>query len=79
MPIYEFRCLKCGKFFELLKLKKEDDAVRMKCPKCASPEIERVLSTVNVGTPVRGSGGTKTTVKNCSSGSCGTIEIPGRK
>ena len=78
MPIYEFRCMKCGKVFELLKLKKEDDAMKMKCPKCSSPEIERVLSTINIGASVRGSG-TKTTVKSCSSGSCATLEIPGRK
>jgi len=78
MPIYEFRCLKCGKIFELLKLTKEDEPVKMKCPQCSSPEIERVLSTINIGTSVRGSG-TKTTFKSCSSGTCGTIEVPGRK
>ncbi len=78
MPIYEFRCLKCGKVFELLKLKKEDESLRMKCPKCSSPEIERVLSTINIGASARGSG-TRTTVKSCSSGSCATLEIPGRK
>lgn len=78
MPIYEFRCLKCGEIFELLKLKKEYEALAMRCPKCKSPEIERVLSTINIGTSARG-GGTKTTVKSCSSGSCATLEIPGRK
>jgi len=78
MPVYEFRCLKCGKIFELLKLKKEDEALRMKCPKCSSPEIERVLSVINIGTSVRGRR-TRTTVKSCGSGTCGTIEIPGRK
>lgn len=78
MPIYEFRCLACGKVFELLKLKKEDDALTMKCTKCHSPEIERVLSTINIGTSVRGRK-TKSTVKSCSSGTCGTIEVPGRK
>jgi putative FmdB family regulatory protein len=78
MPIYEFRCLKCNKVFELLKLKKEDESLMMKCPKCGSPEIERVLSTINIGAPARGRG-TKTTVKSCSSGSCATLEIPGRK
>ena len=78
MPIYEFRCLKCGKIFELLKLKKEDEAVKMKCPKCNSPEIERVLSSVSV---ISSSGGQKAkqTVKNCGSGSCASFEIPGPK
>lgn len=78
MPIYEFRCLTCGKVFELLKLKRDDEAIKMKCPTCGSPEIERVLSTVNVGTSVRGSK-TRATMKSCSSGTCGTIEVPGRK
>jgi putative FmdB family regulatory protein len=76
MPIYEFRCLQCGKVFELLKMKKEDESMEMKCPKCSSPEVERVLSTINVGTSVRGSKA-KSTVKSCSSGSCSTIEVPG--
>jgi putative FmdB family regulatory protein len=76
MPIYEFRCLQCGKVFELLKMKKEDESLKMKCPKCSSPEVERVLSKINVGTSVRGSKA-KSTVKSCSSGSCSTIEVPG--
>lgn len=78
MPIYEFKCLACGKVFEILKLKKGDEGLSMKCPKCGSPEIERVLSTINIGPSVRG-GKMKTTLKSCSSGSCGTIEVPGRK
>jgi putative FmdB family regulatory protein len=48
MPIYEFRCLGCGHVFELLKLKKEDEGLEMKCPKCGSHESEKVLSTMNV-------------------------------
>jgi len=76
MPIYEFRCLQCGKVFELLKMKKEDESLKMKCPKCSSPDVERVLSTINVGTSARGSKA-KSTVKSCSSGSCSTIEVPG--
>ncbi|MEW6067861.1 MAG: zinc ribbon domain-containing protein [Nitrospirota bacterium] len=78
MPIYEFRCLKCGYIFELLKLKKSDADSSMKCPKCSSNEVERVLSTVSIGTS---SGGKKAkqTIKSCSGGSCATFEIPGRK
>jgi len=78
MPIYEFRCLKCGKIFELLKLKKEDEAIKMKCPHCSSPNVERVLSAVSVFTSGSGKKG-KQTVKNCSSGSCASFEIPGPK
>ncbi|MEW6584328.1 MAG: zinc ribbon domain-containing protein [Nitrospirota bacterium] len=78
MPIYEFRCLKCGKVFELLKLKKEDESLTMKCPKCSSQEVERVLSTINIGSSVHG-GKAKSTTKSCGSGSCASFEIPGPK
>ena len=76
MPIYEFRCLKCGEVFELLNLKKEGGGIKMKCPKCKSPNLDKVLSRTSV---IR-SGGRKATqtVKSCSSGTCSTIEVPGR-
>lgn len=78
MPIYEFKCLGCGHVFELLKLKKEDEKSGMKCPKCSSLEVERVLSLVSV---ITSSGGKKSkqTVKSCGSGSCASFEIPGPK
>jgi putative FmdB family regulatory protein len=75
MPIYEFRCLGCGHVFEFLKLKKEGEG--MKCPKCSSTEVERVLSAVNVGRT--SSGKTTSTVKNCGGGTCASIEVPGPK
>ena len=75
MPIYEFRCLKCGHVFELLQLKKKQEKTKMKCTKCKSPEIERVLSTIGV---VK-SGKTRVThtTKSCSGGSCASFEISG--
>ena len=78
MPIYEFKCLSCGKVFELLKLKKDDGKSGMKCPQCNSLEVERVLSSVSV---ITSSGGKKSkqTVKSCGSGSCASFEIPGPK
>ena len=78
MPIYEFKCLGCSQVFELLKLKKDDEKAGMKCPKCGSEEVERVLSSVSLIT----SGGgkkSKQTVKNCGSGSCTSFEISGPK
>ena len=75
MPIYEFRCLKCGHFFELLQLKKKQEKTKMKCPQCKSPEIERVLSTI--GVIKSGNTKMKQTTKSCSSGSCASFELPG--
>jgi putative FmdB family regulatory protein len=77
MPIYEFRCLECSNVFELLELTKGSNKKGMKCPKCNSPEVERLLSRVSV---VKSSGGKATkTVKDCSGSTCTTIEVPGSK
>jgi len=46
MPIYEFKCLKCEEFFELILMNKNEEA-ELKCPKCGSDEFERVISTTN--------------------------------
>lgn len=78
MPIYEFKCIRCSHLFELLQLQKNSEKSAMKCPKCNSPEVERVLSSVSV---ITSAGGKKTrqTVKSCGSGSCTSFEIPGPK
>ena len=78
MPIYEFKCLKCGNFFEFLFMG-ETDRVEMKCPKCQSEEFERVLSSTSF---TMGEGGMNKTgvtsqTRSCSSGSCTTYTIPG--
>ena len=78
MPIYEFKCLGCGHVFELLKLKKDDEKTRMKCPECGSEDVERVLSSVSF-IASGGGGKSKQTVKSCGSGSCTSFEIPGPK
>ncbi len=46
MPIYEFKCLKCEEFFELLVMggDKEEEVA---CPKCKEQSFERVMSTTN--------------------------------
>lgn len=44
MPIYEYRCEKCGRKFE--KLRRMDDADRdLQCPHCESEEVQRLLSS----------------------------------
>lgn len=48
MPLYEYRCAKCGLQFELLRsLSAADDEAR--CPKCRSKAVERVLSSFSTG------------------------------
>ena len=78
MPIYEFKCLKCNEFFELLVMNK-DEEVTLSCPECASEDFERVLSSTS---HTMGDGGSKkqgatTQTRSCSSGSCTTYTIPG--
>jgi len=78
MPIYEFKCLKCEEFVELLIINR-NEKIEMKCPECNSEELERVLSTTHYSMGL--GSGTKSKVKSqtktCSAGSCTTYDIPG--
>ncbi|MBW1820220.1 MAG: zinc ribbon domain-containing protein [Deltaproteobacteria bacterium] len=78
MPIYEFKCLKCQEFFELLVINNDDEA-KLQCPKCNSKEFERVLSVTNfaAGSGTGGNQGSAVTDRTCSGGSCTTYDIPG--
>lgn len=44
MPLYEYRCAQCSQTFELLRGMENADR-DVVCPKCASEEVERLLST----------------------------------
>ena len=78
MPIYEFRCLKCHEISEVL-FTTTDDAQEIKCQHCGGENLERVMSRSNfsMGYSTQGAGPT-TSTRTCASGTCGTIEIPGR-
>ena len=79
MPIYEFKCRKCNEYIEILIMGSQDDAVEMKCSKCGSHEIERILSSSNISV----AGGTEspspssTQTRTCSNGSCTTWNLSG--
>ncbi|OQY00402.1 MAG: FmdB family transcriptional regulator [Desulfobacteraceae bacterium 4572_130] len=77
MPIYEFKCLKCEEFFEMIVLN-NDEEDKIKCPKCNNVDFERVVSTTNyvMGNNHNNDSPSKQT-RNCSSGSCSTYTIPG--
>lgn len=77
MPIFEFKCLKCEEFFEVLVMK-NDDEKELKCPKCQSCEFERVVSSTNYAMKSSSSGQTTSKQeRTCSSGSCTTYTVPG--
>ncbi|MBC2714005.1 MAG: zinc ribbon domain-containing protein [Desulfobacteraceae bacterium] len=84
MPIYEFQCADCGAKKEIL-FRNSDEKVEMKCDKCGSENLQRVLSSTNFsisgGGPSFGSdtGAPSATASshNCSGGSCTTYDIPG--
>ena len=80
MPIYEFKCLKCEAFVEILVMGPDDDQVSMKCEACGSENLERVISATNFSMPPGSSAGPQgpsTTSRTCSSGSCTTWSLPG--
>jgi putative FmdB family regulatory protein len=78
MPIYEFKCLECEEFIELLVMNK-DEEIELKCPKCKGEELERVLSSTcySMADSSGKSQGVKSQTRTCTSGSCTTYEIPG--
>ncbi len=79
MPIYEFKCLKCNEYFELL-LMKSDDKIEMKCPECTSCEIERVISNTSYTMGENATGENRKAAaqtRTCSGGTCTTYDIPG--
>jgi putative FmdB family regulatory protein len=81
MPIFEFKCLDCEEYVELLVMNKQEE-VAMACFHCGSGNLERILSTTNhtvtggcSGRPADAGAGAQT--RTCSSGSCTTYTIPG--
>ncbi len=43
MPIFEYKCEKCGKQFEKL-LFAGDDEKSIVCPDCESPDVKKMMS-----------------------------------
>lgn len=57
MPLYEFKCLKCGKNFEDLILTPKDEK-EMVCPKCGSKNVKKQVSVFATGADGDSGGGT---------------------
>jgi len=46
MPIYEYKCGKCGARFEMLV---SSFSKRVKCEKCGSTRVKKLMSTFSSG------------------------------
>jgi len=44
MPIYEYRCLDCGKSFQMSEHIEEHARSHPPCPDCGSERVEQLLS-----------------------------------
>ncbi len=79
MPIFEFKCIKCGEYIEILVMNK-DEEMEMKCSKCGAMDLERILSSTSYNMTSQGASGrsqSSVETKTCSSGSCTTYNLPG--
>ena len=78
MPIYEYKCLKCQEYFELLVMS-QDEELELRCPKCGFENFERIISTTSyaMGSGSGASQKVSAKTRNCSTGSCTTYDIPG--
>lgn len=82
MPIYEFRCAKCGHIQEFL-ITSSSDPLELKCSECQGEDLERVLSQVSYAMGASSSSSQASsspcaTTRTCSPGnSCTTIQLPG--
>lgn len=78
MPLYEFQCTDCGAKKEIL-FRASDEKIEMKCDKCGSENLQRVLSASNFAVPggPAGTDGVTKSIHNCNGGSCTTYDFPG--
>jgi len=72
MPLYEYKCKKCEKNFEILQRNNE----KVVCPKCGSKTLEKQFSVFASGSLSQsGEGG----MPPSSPGSCGSTGCCGMK
>lgn len=57
MPVFEFRCRACGQRFEDLLSWREVEEGKVRCPRCGSERVERLLSSFAVAGRQQSSGG----------------------
>jgi len=65
MPIFEYRCRKCGQVTEFLE--QAGSRTKHKCQKCGSTAMEKLFSTFNAGVSAPSA---STGSASCPTGTC---------
>jgi len=63
MPIYTYKCKKCGLVFDFLMMKKSE---KPKCTKCGSEDLEKKVAAFGIKMNSSSSGGSS----SCPTGTC---------
>lgn len=66
MPVFEYRCNKCGEDFEKLVFGKQT----VTCPKCSSGDIKKKMSTFGVSGVEKPFAGSSSGCTSCSKSTC---------
>ncbi len=72
MPIYEYKCEKCGYKFDHLARTLSD--IAKKCPKCGAKKPEKQLSSFSAS--VSDGGSTSCSMGSCDTPTCSTGSCP---
>lgn len=70
MPIYEYKCKKCGNSFEQLVFPSDGDE-KYPCPSCGDKDTDRLMSAFSCGSGSSGGGLGSSLSSSCSSPSGG--------
>lgn len=68
MPVYTYVCKDCGEKFDLL-IGVTSEKVELKCKKCGSKNIQKILSEFSVG---NSDGKSSSSGSSCPTGTCPT-------
>lgn len=74
MPIYEYKCKKCGHISEFLE--RFDSKADHQCEKCGHDILTRVMSVFSANSEGKGiTGGGGDSCSSCSDGSCSLCNL----